>query len=127
MKHILIVDDDPVATLILKKNLELIQVNQETITFSNGKEAYEFFKKNYSEKEDYYIFLDINMPLMNGWDFLNNINPFINKVNTHIYILTSSINKIDMDIATQYALIEKYLSKPINKEVLKAIKEKNKW
>ncbi len=127
MKHILIVDDDPVATLILKKNLELIQVNQETITFSNGKEAYEFFKKNYSEKEDYYIFLDINMPLMNGWDFLNNINPFINKVNTHIYILTSSINKIDMDIATQYALIEKYLSKPINKEALKAIKEKNKW
>lgn len=127
MKHILIVDDDPVATLILKKNLELIQVNQETITFSNGKEAYEFFKKNYSEKEDYYIFLDINMPLMNGWDFLNNINPFINKINTHIYILTSSINKIDMDIATQYALIEKYLSKPINKEALKAIKEKNKW
>ncbi len=127
MKHILIVDDDPVATLILKKNLELIQVNQEMITFSNGKEAYEFFKKNYSEKEDYYIFLDINMPLMNGWDFLNNINPIINKVNTHIYILTSSINKIDMDIATQYALIEKYLSKPINKEALKAIKEKNKW
>lgn len=127
MKHILIVDDDPVATLILKKNLELIQVNQETITFSNGEEAYAYFKKNYNEKENYYVFLDINMPLMNGWDFLNSIAPFINKANTHIYILTSSINKLDMDKATQYILIEKYLSKPINKEVLKTIKEENKW
>jgi len=127
MKHILIVDDDPVATLILKKNLELIQVNQETITFSNGEEAYAYFKKNYNEKENYYVFLDINMPLMNGWDFLNSIDPFINKANTHIYILTSSINKLDMDKATQYTLIEKYLSKPINKEVLKTIKEENKW
>ncbi len=127
MKHILIVDDDPVATLILKKNLELIQVNQETITFSNGEEAYAYFKKKYNEKENYYVFLDINMPLMNGWDFLNSIDSFINKANTHIYILTSSINKLDMDKATQYTLIEKYLSKPINKEVLKTIKEENKW
>lgn len=67
------------------------------------------------------------MPLMNGWDFLNSIDSFINKANTHIYILTSSINKLDMDKATQYTLIEKYLSKPINKEVLKTIKEENKW
>lgn len=125
MKHILIVDDDPVSILILKKNLELIHVTEEITTFSNGKEAFVFFKEQYNEEENYFIFLDINMPHMNGWEFLNEIDPFVKKINTYIFILTSSINKVDMDKATQYLLIEKYLIKPISKDTLKEIKDKN--
>ena len=125
MKHILIVDDDPVSILILKKNLELIHVTEEITTFSNGKEAFLFFKDQYSEEENYFIFLDINMPQMNGWEFLNEIDPFVKKTNTYIFILTSSVNKVDMDKATQYLLIEKYLTKPISKDALKEIKDDN--
>lgn len=125
MKHILIVDDDPVSVLILKKNLELIHVKEEIMSFSNGKEASLYLKNQYSEEEKYFIFLDINMPQMNGWEFLNEIDPFAKKTNTYIFMLTSSVNKIDMDKAAQYLLIEKYLTKPISKDTLKEIIDKN--
>lgn len=123
-KHIFIIDDDPISVVILKKNLELIHVVQKIITFSNGKEALAYFNKEYHSKDEYVIFLDINMPQMNGWDFLNEIEPFVAKQNTIIFLLTSSLNKQDMDKATQFSLIEKYLSKPISKEMLTEIKEK---
>lgn len=124
-KQIFIIDDDPISIIILKKNLELINITQKVVTFSNGKEAFDYFKEKYNEKENYFIFLDINMPEMNGWDFLNQIETFVKNTNTYIFILTSSMNKIDMDKANQYLLIEKYLSKPISKEILKEIKEEN--
>jgi len=123
-KHIFIIDDDPISVVILKKNLELIHIMQKINTFSNGKEALTYFNEEYRSQEEYLIFLDINMPQMDGWDFLNEIEPFVAKQNTTIFLLTSSINKQDMDKATQFSLIEKYLSKPISKEMLIEIKEK---
>ena len=62
---------------------------------------------------------------MNGWEFLNKAEQLITSQNTTIYLLTSSINKADMEKAKQFPLIKKYLSKPISKEVLIEIKEKN--
>ena len=125
-KHIFIIDDDPISIIILKKNLELIAISEEIVTFSNGKDAFNHLEKEYLKNEQYVIFLDINMPEMNGWEFLNKVEHLITSQNTTIYLLTSSINKADMEKAKQFLLIEKYLSKPICKEVLIEIKEKNK-
>lgn len=123
-KHIIIIDDDPISIIILKKNLELITISQEIATFSNGKDAFNHLEKDYLKDEKYVIFLDLNMPEMNGWEFLNKVEHLILPQNTTIYLLTSSINKADMEKAKQFTLIEKYLSKPISKEVLIEIKEK---
>lgn len=125
-KHIFIIDDDPISIIILKKNLELIAISEEIVTFSNGKDAFNHLEKEFLKNEQYVIFLDINMPEMNGWEFLNKVEHLITSQNTSIYLLTSSINKADMEKAKQFLLIEKYLSKPICKEVLIEIKEKNK-
>ena len=125
-KHIFIIDDDPISIIILKKNLELIAISEEIVTFSNGKDAFNHLEKEYLKNEQYVIFLDINMPEMNGWEFLNKVEHLITSQNTSIYLLTSSINKADMEKAKRFLLIEKYLSKPICKEVLIEIKEKNK-
>jgi len=124
-KHIFIIDDDPISIIILKKNLELIAISEEIVTFSNGKDAFNHLEKEYLKNEQYVIFLDINMPEMNGWEFLNKVEHLITSQNTSIYLLTSSINKADMEKAKQFLLIEKYLSKPICKEVLIEIKKKN--
>ena len=125
-KQILIIDDDAISIIILKKNLELAQVTQKITTFSNGKDALNFLNKDYKEDENYTIFLDINMPEMNGWEFLNEIKSFVSPQNTTIYLLTSSINKLDKEKATHFPIINQYLSKPICKEILKKIKEENK-
>lgn len=125
-KHIFIIDDDPISTIILKKNLELVSISKEIETFSNGKDAFDYLEKKYQKDEKYIIFLDINMPEMNGWDFLSKVESLLTHKNTTIYLLTSSINKADMEKARQFSIIEKYLSKPICKEVLIEIKNKNK-
>lgn len=125
-KHIFIIDDDQISIIILKKNLELIAVSQEIVTFSNGKDALNHLEKEYLKKEQYVIFLDINMPEMNGWEFLNKVEHLITSQNTSIYLLTSSINKADMEKAKQFSIIKQYLSKPINKDILKEIKAENK-
>ena len=124
-KHIFIIDDDPISTIILKKNLELVSIYQEIETFNNGKDALNCLEKEHLKNEKYVIFLDLNMPEMNGWEFLNKVEHLISSQNTTIYLLTSSINEADMEKAKQFSLIEKYLSKPISKEVLIEIKEKN--
>ena len=125
-KQVFIIDDDPISIVILKKNLELVEVTQKITTFSNGKDALNHLKKEYKTDENYTIFLDINMPEMNGWEFLNEIKSFVTPQNTTIYLLTSSINKLDKEKATQFPIINQYLSKPICKEILKSIKEENK-
>ena len=124
-KHIFIIDDDPISTIILKKDLELVSIYQEIETFNNGKDALNCLEKEHLKNEKYVIFLDLNMPEMNGWEFLNKVEHLISSQNTTIYLLTSSINEADMEKAKQFSLIEKYLSKPISKEVLIEIKEKN--
>ncbi|OGS62518.1 MAG: hypothetical protein A2X07_10035 [Flavobacteria bacterium GWF1_32_7] len=125
-KQVFIIDDDPISIMILKKNLELVEVAQKITTFSNGKDALNHLKKEYKTEENYTIFLDINMPEMNGWEFLNEIKSFVTPQNTTIYLLTSSINKLDKEKATKFPIINQYLSKPICKEILKNIKEENK-
>ncbi len=124
-RHILIIDDDPISIVILKKNLELVEVTKKITTFNNGKDALNYLKKEYQEDERYTIFLDINMPKMNGWEFLKKTEAFLIPKNTTIYLLTSSINKLDKEKATQFPIIKQYLSKPISKEILKEIKIEN--
>lgn len=124
-RHILIIDDDPISIVILKKNLELVEVTKKITTFNNGKDALNYLKKEHQEDERYTIFLDINMPEMNGWEFLKKTETFLIPKNTTIYLLTSSINKLDKEKATQFPIIKQYLSKPISKEILIEIKVEN--
>ena len=67
-KQVFIIDDDPISIVILKKNLELVEVTQKITTFSNGKDALNHLKKEYKTDENYTIFLDINMPILSGFD-----------------------------------------------------------
>ena len=125
MKNILIIDDDPISIVILKKNLELAQVQQKTTAFNDGAEALAFIKNENIEEAKYIIFLDINMPNMNGWEFLEKTTRLLTQRNSTIYVLSSSLSKYDKEKATEFPIIKQYLAKPISKEVLSTIKAEN--
>ncbi len=125
MKNILIIDDDPISIVILKKNLELALVQQKTTTFKDGAEALAFIKNENTEEAKYVIFLDINMPNMNGWEFLEKTTRLLTERNSTIYVLSSSLSKYDKEKATEFPIIKQYLAKPISKEVLSTIKAEN--
>lgn len=120
---IYIIDDDPIHVFLVKKYLSKLGIENDTVVLKNGKEAFEYLKKVIikSEKLPELIFLDINMPIWDAWQFLAEYPKLKIKKNIAIYLLTSSICKEDYEKAEEYGLNNKYITKPIAIEKIREI------
>lgn len=115
---IFLVDDDPINNLINKRLLGKIKISDSIKEFIGGEEALEFIStidKNHS----LLIFLDINMPVLNGWDFLNRYQEEFKERNDTILILSSSIDFQDRQKAKEYEVVSGFLEKPLTLEKIK--------
>lgn len=134
LKLILCVDDDPITLMLCKMVISKSAFAGEIITAQNGEEALNYFdniKLNNlgSEIVSYpkFIFLDLNMPIMGGWEFLD---IFYKKdyaaifKETKIIVLSSTIDPQDIQRAKSYPMVLDFLSKPITKEILEDLKSK---
>ena len=112
-----IVDDDPVYKKITEIRLRQKHKATDILMFADGEEAYRFLcDHDQSEELPDVILLDINMPIMNGWDFLDHfraLKPFIRK-SIRIYIVSSSASQSDQSRARLYQEVSDYLIKPLN-------------
>lgn len=116
MIKIVLIDDDPISTFVTEKLIHKnIKIPCQIFTFDNAIEAL----KNIYTIEPNYLFLDLNMPEMTGWDFLEEFEP--NHKNPEIYILSSSVDERDISKAGEYRQVKKYLSKPLIKQYIKLI------
>jgi CheY-like chemotaxis protein len=118
---ILLVDDDEINNFISIKLIKKVLLNTEIIACLNGKfaidELLEISRKDPNKLPDY-ILLDINMPIMNGWEFLDEyikqkIDP---EGKTKIYIISSSVFSNDISKAKSYPQVKDFISKPLNVE-----------
>ena len=116
---VLLVDDDEINNFISIKLIKKALLNTEIMACLNGKFAIDQLvdiqRKDPSKLPDY-ILLDINMPIMNGWEFLDeykrlNIDP---QGKTKIYIISSSVFSNDINKARSYPLVKDFISKPLN-------------
>lgn len=121
--HTIIVDDDPILIILMKKIIARVGFPSPPISFENGENALDYFRVNYSPNETYCILLDINMPMMNGWEFLDAIKDFANPKNTFVFVVTSSINQVDIDLANANKFVLQFLSKPIFSETIEKLKK----
>jgi len=122
-----IIDDDPTHVFITKKYIELSGQVDKILVCKNGKEAFNTLQSLVAQKENLpkIIFLDLNMPVWDGWQFLDEFTKIpINEPIT-IYILTSSNNEADYEKARKYGLSNNYLVKPIKLNQLKDILAEN--
>ncbi|HAH35559.1 MAG TPA: response regulator [Algoriphagus sp.] len=116
MLTIVLIDDDPISTFVTEKLIS-----------KNVKQPCQFFKYQSAKtalNEIYqirpnYLFLDLNMPEMTGWDFLDNFDSQKNEA--EIYILSSSVDERDINKASKYQVVKDYLSKPLIKKYIKSI------
>ncbi len=117
-KKLLIVDDDEIFIFTAKYVLKKSFPDMEIITGNNGEEALELVK----EKAPEVMFLDLNMPIMNGWEVLSRLSGTSGKAPFPIVIVTSSIDPSDREKANDHPFKPAFLEKPLNEENLDELK-----
>lgn len=122
IKTLTLIDDDQVFVFLTKKVIEQTNLVDLIKVFDNGLDAFNFLKENKDNVNALpeIILLDISMPIMNGWQFLEAfalLNPTIGKKIT-IYICSSSISPDDILRAKTINEITDYIIKPITKDKL---------
>ena len=120
-----LIDDDEIYIFTAKKLINKTDFSEEVKFFYNGKEALEAIKsKLYNEEElPEVILLDLNMPIMDGWQFLDEFIRIKTKKTIKVFIVSSSVNPVDLERAKTYNMVSNYTVKPISREKLKEITE----
>lgn len=127
---VLLVDDDSGTNFINKMILEKSSFTKRIEIVLNGKEAIDFIKNNPNNGnikgqkiEQLLIFLDINMPVMDGWSFLEAFRDLTDeqKQNITIIMLSASLNPADKLKADNYSEISGFYSKPLSFGTVKDI------
>ncbi len=117
--RVCIIDDDNMYIKLLCKIIEFKKLSKSVVVFKNGKEAIDFFVDSIGEDDiPQLIFLDLNMPVMDGWEFLDEFSKIKDKMRkkTILYVVSSSIDIRDIERATSMDMVEGYISKPIKLE-----------
>jgi len=121
-----VIDDDRIYHFLLKNLFKQNGIEINSTFFNNGHEAIEAIKlkKEQGEEMPDLILLDVNMPIMNGWQFLEEyakLKEMLPKSST-IYMISSSNDEVDINKAKGYSdIVKDYFLKPICKEDLDKI------
>jgi len=117
---IALVDDDQIFQLTASRTLKSTNIQHKILQFENGEDALTFIKNHVHDQENLpdYIFLDINMPYVDGWMFLEDYSELKTKLTKpiSIYMVSSSIDPRDITRAKNDSNVREYVMKPVTKE-----------
>lgn len=122
LNTVCIIDDDPIfvygTKVLLNYNSSFCS---NIIVYENGKEALDdlrFMLKNNAELPEV-IFLDLNMPVMNGWEFLDELKKMDLPKRIGVYIVSSYVDPMDEEKSRDYDMVIDFISKPLTANKLK--------
>jgi len=126
-KRVMLVDDNDIDNFISRRIIELTEFAVTTVIKSSGKEALEYLEENKNNPDQLpdLIFLDINMPIVDGFVFLYEFEKFPTLVKgiCKVCILSSTDNKRDISKIVNNDHVIKYLTKPLTENSLNELKE----
>jgi CheY-like chemotaxis protein len=122
-----VIDDDEIYTFAVKRVIEGAKFAEKTLFFNNGQVALDFFEQHVTETESLpdLILLDLNMPVLDGWQFLEEFNKLKTGIGKEIlvYIVSSSVDDEDFNRAKEMGGISDFLVKPLTAPKLHGILE----
>ncbi|MCK8524183.1 response regulator [Aquimarina sp. D1M17] len=122
IESVCIIDDDSIYINLVSKIIEIKRLSESVMVFNNGKEALDFFQASIQETKTVdvpqVIFLDLNMPVMDGWEFLTEFSKIKNELQDKIdlYVVSSSIDDRDINRAKAIDVVSDYITKPLQSE-----------
>ncbi|MDC6351019.1 response regulator [Zeaxanthinibacter sp. PT1] len=122
-----IIDDDPIFIYGTKRIMKEVNFCDEILVYQNGQQALDGLSSIVESDENFpsVIFLDLNMPIMNGWEFLDQLITINHpkKDNLIIYIISSSIDPRDLERVKDYEIVHNYILKPVTPKDLSTVME----
>ena len=121
--RVLLIDDEFISNLIVRRYLDILG-NADYVVQTNGKEALNYLNqcKANSEFPDF-IFLDLRMPIMDGFEFLEHYEKMDIAKDIKLHVLTSSLNQDDLNRARKFKSVSGYIQKPLKPNQLAEIIE----
>ena len=124
LQRILLIDDDAGNNTVSRIFLKRVAIETEIVAFTDPVLGLEYIATEYAKNPvTTILLLDINMPVLSGWDVLEKFEQMAEGIKKHftIYILTSSINKEDKDKAAAHPLVGAYIEKPMSIGLLNSL------
>ncbi|PSL01437.1 response regulator [Cecembia rubra] len=115
VNRIIFVDDDTIQHMINRKNLQRLKPDIELFFFENPYNALEWLDGNEADL----LILDVNMPEMTGWEFLDLLGQ--KEKSIEVKMLTSSMDPVDIEMSLNYSLVSGFLIKPLKNEIMSEI------
>ncbi len=132
IKAVFCIDDDLITLALCEMVIKKASFAEDVVTAKNGKEGLNYFSSLFSRANTsipdvppQLIFLDLNMPVMNGWDFLEEyLMKYSDRLpDTKVVIVSSTVNPEDFSRANRYELVIDFINKPLTVEGMEELME----
>lgn len=120
----LLIDDDSSNNLLTKISLKKVIVDAEVVAFTMPDKGLEYIENEFAQNPfPTILFLDINMPMLSGWDVLDKMETLDSSIKKYftVYMLSSSVDPSDKQRAANNPLVSGYIEKPLNREFLREL------
>jgi CheY-like chemotaxis protein len=118
-----VVDDNEIDLFTIRRLADSVKVPYALEVFTNGKLAFDAFKACVEDgvSPPQLVLLDLNMPVWDGWDFLDEIQQLNLSENPKVYIMSSSVDPADKKKAKSYSYVADFVVKPLTHEVIQRL------
>ena len=128
LKRVVLIDDDEVNNFVCESIIRNENFAEEVISFQAAEEALTFLQSSLNGAAENFpelIFLDINMPGMDGWNFIEEYRrlPKYATEKCNLFMLSSAVDRKDIQCAKSHDEVKEFFSKPLSPEILEFIKE----
>jgi CheY-like chemotaxis protein len=123
MKSVCIIDDDPIYLMLVNRIISQNNLSNRVTEYANGIDAFESLKRmaEFGQRLPDVILLDLNMPIWDGWDFLDEFQALKLRAYPEVYIITSSAHTLEKEKGKTYPMVVRFIVKPIQVNELVSI------
>lgn len=125
MRKLVFIDDDPIDHFLMKHILRGKNYFDTTTYTIYGSLVLDYIEEHKSDPEKLpdMIFVDLNMPLFSGWDFLKRMEQMQHEISKDIpvFVISSSVRPDDKATSSKYSFVQEFISKPVNSEEIERI------